>query len=392
MRAAPVTPAVDPKDVKLAVDGLAALTADLYGRLRPGRGNLLVSPYAVGAALAMLAGGARGATLDRMRNALHLPPAEKLGAAYRGLAAQVAAVPRWIDPPELAVANALWVQEGHPWNAAYLTLIREAFRGSLFGADFRNAAGIAAGRINRWIEERTRGLIRDMIPPGTLGPDTRMAATTAIYFKARWAQVFREHNTKRSDFILHTGTRVQAPLMYQRGLFGLLETRTFQTLRLPYVGLMTSMYVFLPRKPDGLPELEQQLTAANLGHWTTIDDARDVEVWLPKFRFTAPTRLRQPLEALGLSDLFEPRKANFTGITEHPEGLWLTDVIHEARVEVDEVGTVAAAAAGGGGGGSRGPRTPPPPKEFRADHPFLFAIRHEPTGAILFMGRVLDPT
>jgi serpin B len=395
MRDAPSSPAVDPKILKPAADGLVAFAADLYAQLRADSGNLLASPYSIRTALAMVATGARDGTFNELQIALHLPSHGTLGYVFRRFTASVAAVPRWVaSRPELAIANSIWAQQDHSWKPDFLAQVRDDFQGELFGVDYREAARDIADRMNRWIAERTRGRIRNLISPGSLNPDTRIVLTNAIYFKARWDKVFHNKDTKPEDFILPTGTRVKSPLMYQRHRFGLLETETFQVLRLPYAGHTTSMYVLLPRKSDGLPHLERQLTGANLAQWTTITDTTDVKVWLPKFRFTVPRELNPLLKALGVNDVFDVGKANLKGATEHPEGLFLSRVIHEACIEVDEIGTEAAAATvAGGRGGYAGPRTPPPPpKEFRADHPFLFVIKHNETGAILFLGRVEDPT
>lgn len=223
--------------------------------------------------------------------------------------------------------------------------------------------------------------------------DTRAVLVNAIYFKARWADPFEKGDTKPEDFTLTSGQKVRAPLMYQRRHFELYESDELQSLKLAYDGATTSMYVLLPRKSGGLPALERQLTAENLVKWTSGVNQQEVKVWLPRFKLTVPTELANVLQKMGIHDAFNRSKANFRGMTEHPDGLYITNVVHKAFVELDEVGTEAAAAtavvmlAGGAP-----PLAPPPPvKEFRADHPFVFVIKHEPTGAILFMGRVLDP-
>ncbi|MBP3958277.1 serpin family protein [Gemmata sp. G18] len=393
MRSAHSSPTPDPKDLSAAVDGLRAFATDLYAQLRADSGNLLVSPYSIGTALAMAAAGARGSTFDEMQKVLHLPAAEKLGAAYRGLAATIATPQLGAGRTELIVANALWAQQDHPWKVEYLARVRTDFQAELFGADFRTAARDVPARINRWVEERTRNRIRNLIAPGVFDHNTRAVLTNAIYFKSRWANVFQTHDTKPADFILSTGAQVKCSMMYQRTRFGLLESEALQILRLPYDDFSTSMYILLPREPDGLPDLERQLTAVHLTGRAAINNATDVKVWLPKFTFPVPTELTTTLQRMGVTEAFDSQKANFQGMTDHPEGLFLNRVIHKAFVAVDEIGTVAAAATGCAGGGCAGPRTPPPPpKEFRADHPFLFVIKHEETGAVLFMGRVLDPT
>src|SRR5262249_2636203 len=155
---------------------------------------------------------------------------------------------------------------------------------------------------------------------------------------ARWLEVFNKANTKPADFTRSDGSKVQAPLMYQKDRFGLLETDALQVLRMPYDGGTASMYVILPRKHDGLADLEKQLTGEALAKWTKGDaKTEDVKVWLPKVKFTRPLELGETLAKMGMTDAFNPLKANFKGMTDNPEGLFISRVIHKAFVEVDEV-------------------------------------------------------
>ena len=385
-----------PADAKAAADGVNALAADLYAHLRDENGNLIVSPYSIGTALAMAAAGAQGDTRTEMERVLHLPGGERLGPAFSAMTESVTTAPRSAKhKPELAVANSLWLQKGRTWKKEYLALARDDFRAGVFDVDFADATA-ASGRINRWVEDKTRDHIKDLVPASALGRETRMVLANAIYFKADWVEQFKKENTKPDDFTLANGQKVRAPLMYQTGNFFSLEEPGLQVLQLPYDGRATSMYVLLPRTADGLPALERQLTAENLSKWTLgrlKSPLEETRVWMPKFKFTVPTELADVLQKMGLSAAFDAQRANFRGITDHPEGLYLNRVIHKAFVELDETGTEAAAATAVVAlTASAVPVQARQVKEFRADHPFLFVIKHEPTGAVLFIGRVLDPT
>ena len=383
------------KSARVAADGVNTFAADLYSRLRTGNGNLIVSPYSISAALALTAAGAQGKTREEMETVLHLRPGTKVGATYSAIAQSATrAYPRSKHGPELLVANSLWLHKGNAWKKEYLALAQDDFGAMLSGADFAREPEAARGRINKWIETRTRDHIKDLVPPGSINTDTRIVIANAIYFKADWAEPFEKKNSKPEDFTLPNGQKVRAPIMYQQDTFGLLETDAIQVLKLPYSGKSASMFVLLPRTADGLPALEQQLTAETLAKWTAdTNGADEVKVWLPKFKFTVPTELTGVLQKMGMSEAFDVSKANFKGMAESPEGLYIGSVIHKAFVDLDEKGTEAAAATAvvtlaGAVPGSPQPRI----KEFRADHPFLFVIKHEGTGAVLFMGRVLDPT
>ncbi|MCI0703177.1 MAG: serpin family protein [Planctomycetia bacterium] len=383
-------------NAKLAAEGVNAFAADLYAQLRAKNGNLVVSPYSISTALAMTASGAEGGTAEQMWSVLHLPESEKLGPAYRAMTASVTTPPRSAKhKPELSVANSLWMQKGHPWKKDFLTGARNNFKAGMFDADFVSDPESGRGRINRWVEKETRERIKDLVPLGALDRNTRMVLANAIYFKAKWAEPFKKEKTEELDFTLTAGMKVRTPIMHQRGEFWLWETENLQVLKMPYDGNSTSMYILLPRQTNGLPALEAQLTAKNLPNWISGDGKIplvEVKVWLPKFKFTVPIELGATLQTMGMTEAFDPMRANFRGMSDHTQGLYISRVLHKAFVELDEEGTEAAAATAVVMmlRGAAQP-LPSPVKEFRADHPFVFVIKHEPTGAVLFMGRVEDP-
>lgn len=418
----------DPEAAKVAANRVRGFGTDLYAQLRAEPGNLVFSPYSANVALTMTALGAQGNTRTEMSYVLGLPtpkwhtprpvpgrtqpdqalydPDPQIAKEYSALAASVMKQPEKAKRrQELSVANSLWMQKGRPWRAAYLATAREDFRAGLFEADFARNPDAATDRINRWVEKETRDRIQKLIGPGTLTPDTRLVLANAIYFKARWEAEFKKKDTEPQDFTRLDGTKVKAPLMFQKDGFNLREEDGLQVLRMPYDGGACAMYVILPAKHDGLPELERKLTAEALERWTgfspTLTKAEagfkhtkeEVRVWLPRFKFTVPVQLTTVLQQMGMKEAFSDG-ANFKGMTDSADALKITDVLHKAFVELDEQGTEAAAATAVVVGlATAAPQRPEPRvKEFRADRPFLFALVHEPTGAPLFLGRVLDPT
>jgi serpin B len=391
----PQLAAGDPKDVKAAADGIAAFTADLYAKVRADKtGNLIVSPYSISTALAMTAAGAKGNTFDEMQKVLRLPAFDKIGSTYGTLGSEIVKQPKNArSKPEIVVANSIWAQTGYPWKQEFKDHVGGGFQARVYDADFTGDSQGSRQRINDWVKRRTKERITDLIPTDELGADTRMVLANAIYFKARWVDVFEPYNTKPADFTLLDGTKVQAPLMHQMKYFRLLESDDLQVLQLPYEGVHLSMFVILPRKADGLPEIEKALTPEKLQEWT---DSRKLEydavkVWLPKFQFTVPLRLNTPLQSLGIKDAFDPMAANFKGMTDSDEALFIGNVFHKAFIEVDEEGTKAAAATAVDVKKGEGPDPAEKMKEFRADRPFLFVIKHT-NGTVLFIGRVEDPT
>jgi serpin B len=270
----------------------------------------------------------------------------------------------------------------------YLILTKKYYGVTITPLDYRQAVEKARKIINQWVEEKTKDKIKNLIKPGILNPLTRLVLVNAIYFKGNWASQFDEKRTKDETFYLLSGKRVQAPMMAQKEEFRYAKKESLQVLELPYVGEDLSMIVLLPGKTDGLPELERHLTRGTLMQWLTGLRKQKVQVFLPKFKMTSQFRLDQTLTAMGMRDAFDPNKANFAGMDGRRNWLYIGAVIHKAFVDVNEEGTEAAAATAVA---MRIKMARPPSPIFRADHPFIFLIRDNKTGSILFIGRVLDP-
>jgi serpin B len=211
----------------------------------------------------------------------------------------------------------------------------------------------------------------------------------AIYFRGDWARQFEKSATQDQPFHVTGARTVTTPLMFGKVPAGYAARAdgALKVLELPYKGDEVSMLVLLPDAPDGLPALEAALTADTYRAWTTDLARRDVLVYLPRFSVESRFALAPTLGAMGMPLAFTDR-ADFSGM-DGKRDLFISAVVHKARVDVDERGTEAAAATGVVVGMTAAREEPP---AFRADHPFLFVIRHNPTGAILFLGRVVDPT
>ncbi|MGA9382643.1 MAG: serpin family protein, partial [Phormidium sp.] len=243
----------------------------------------------------------------------------------------------------------------------------------------------------QWVSQRTENQINDLLGC-PLGKNTKLVLTNAIYFKGNWQDKFDSKDTKEEPFTLASGKQEKVPLMYQSNHFSYGEAENLQVLEMPYKGNL-SMVILLPAKPDGLPDLERNLTTANLENWLSLSPEK-VEVWLPKLKFDQRFNLKGTLSQMGMADAFdEVGKADFSGIANQPN-LYIKDVVHKAFVEVDESGTKAAAATAVimcKGDCPATPATASIPKLFRADRPFLFLIKDQQSGSILFMGRFVNP-
>lgn len=372
-------------------DANNAFGCDLYRILGEQGGNLFFSPYSVSVALGMTRAGAAGATAREMDEVLHT-----LGLGTTGFAKlRKALTPRMLRRPrgqsrtpsyELHVANALWGQIDIKFEEPFLATMSGDFDAPFQRIDFKDTEA-ARRRINAWVEQQTKKRIKDIVPPGLLTPDSLLALGNAIYFKASWAESFKERATRLSPFTTADQKIIEVSMMARTGQYPYAENDDAQVIEIPYRGGDTSMVLILPKKVDGLPALEARLTAKRLASVCGLLKRRTVALKMPKFKFTMFAQLGEPLTKMGIKTAFTAR-ANFSKMTK-AKRFMISKVLHKAFVALDEHGTEAAAATivpmkiGG--------RASANTVSFTADHPYMFLIRHRKTGCVLFMGRMNDP-
>jgi serpin B len=385
-----VPPSVEAKvgtPMERVVRGNTAFALTLYQQLSSTEGNLFLSPFSISTALAMTFAGARGNTAIEMAAALHFSmEGEELHSAFAGLKQNILEA-EGKGGVRLKIANALWPQRGYPFLPEYLSLLKRYYGTTVTPVDYAKAAEEARQTINRWVERETEQKIKDLIPPGVLDPLTRLVLTNGIYFKGDWESQFKKETTHDAPFHGTRGSSIKVPMMTQQYRFRYGEREGLQIIELPYAGKELSMVALLPRRVDGLAELERALTPKGLADWTGGLREQEVVVFLPKFKVVSQFRVDTALRALGMVEAFSPGKADFSGMDGKPHWLFISAVLHKAFVDVNEEGTEAAAATGVVVSVTS-VRVQPP--TFRADHPFLFVIRDNRTGSILFMGRVVD--
>jgi serine protease inhibitor len=388
-------PAPNPKIVAEAGNTFAA---NLYGQLAARPGNLFFSPMSLDTALLMTCAGARGDTQQQMAITLGVSTGRddvdwagvhsSFSAFLKDLLAKKDTVT--VLGYQLSAANALWGQKGFDFLPNYLKVVQDNYGAGLSDVDFAADTEGARKTINAWTERATRDKIKDLLQPGVLTTQTRLVLTNAIYFQGQWEHPFRKTATSPGAFHPTTdknAATLAVPMMRGHEHYGYLAGDNFQAVQLMYAGRNLSMILLLPKDVDGLAAVEKQLTpqflAAKLGSFRN----EDIYLTMPKFTVTTECELAPTLAAMGMKDAFDAAKADFSGMT-GKKGLFLSAVIHKTFVDVNEAGTEAAAAtaipAAAADGGDE--------MHITVDHPFLFLIRHEPFGAILFMGRVTDPT
>jgi serpin B len=404
-------------DVATAVDANNAFAIDLYGKASPSANgkNFLTSPISATLALTMTYAGAQGTTATQMAEVLHIPSSgpsifaaqNALSQALDGRAASALAADmqsamgsgQTAPSPsdyQVQVVNSVWGQKGYPWASPFLTILAESYGTGVYVEDFETNAASAESAINQWVSTETAGKINPLLPPGVVDASTRMVLVNAIHLKLPWASGFDTNATMPATFTRGDATTVQADFMNQEysdggpGV-GYEETAAAQLVAVPLAGGQLSVVFALPK--GDLATFTASLTKDSFAGTSGVSD---LILSVPKFSFTSSTfSLATPLQALGMTQAFDPVAADFKGIcAKTPDGqnLYISDVLQKATLDVAEHGVEAAAATAvliSTGAAARADAAPP--ISVTLDHPFVVSIV-DASGAILFLGQIDDPT
>ena len=365
---------------------------DMYSRLDLNKRNIFFSPYSLSSALTMTYEGAHGPTADEMRMALYLPSDE---VDWRGDVSSFIQNMNAAHPAyELSVANALWTQKAFLFKEDYLKLVKDTYFGEARNLDFIADPEASRTTINNWVLEKTKNRIKDLLPPGSIDHKVRLVLTNAVYFKGKWAVSFKKELTKKDAFWISPTEAVQIDMMGLVGKsFKYTENDQVQVVELPYQGNDLSMLIVLGRDKD-VQLVEKAISEPVLREWEGAMFKLPVNVFIPKFKFDADYQMKDILKEMGMKIAFDESLADFSNMAQLSPGehLYIDQVYHKAWIDVNEEGTEAAAAtAVVVMAKSLSMQVTFPPKVFFADHPFIFMIRENKTGHILFMGRVSDP-
>jgi serpin B len=385
-------------EAKKSVAGNTEFACDLYKRLASSRtgSNIFISPYGISTALALVYGGARHATETQMAGVLHFDlPQEKIHPAFRELRV-------WLDKGgsiydntnlfQLTVANALWLQKGFQLTPSFQKTLTN-YPQALQTVDFKGAAEDSRKTINAWVSGQTQGQIAEMAGPGQVNSESRMVITNAVFFKALWEYRFTKSETQDEPFTIAAATSpsgqpttVSVPMMRLTETLSYYEDESLQAIELPYNGLQGSFFLLLPKPGVELSAVEQSLSTKKLYAWHSGMKGQKVHLFLPRFKISNSIGLAKTLTSMGMTDAFSSA-ADFSGLLD--DKVALQDVVHKAFVEFDEEGTVPEGIIDASFFGVMAGK--PQNATFRADHPFLFAIYHNRTGSLLFLGRVMNP-
>ncbi|XP_030905536.2 serpin B4-like isoform X2 [Melopsittacus undulatus] len=368
--------------------------------------NIFFSPLSLSAAFGMVVLGARGNTLEQIEKVFHFSevlrstsqgntcPSEKCeedGGVHSQFQALLAAVSEPRPGCSLTIANRLFGEITYPFFQQYLDSTKKFYQSELEPVNFKYTEEEATDKINFWVENETKGKIKDLFSAGFIDPSTVLVLVSAIYFKGKWAVEFKKEDTKETYFHLNKNERKTVQMMFQEGYFNMAIIQELKTkvIELLYFDSEMSMFILLPEVCEdftGLEQLEHNLTYEKLAEWTSPDrmEPLKVKVYLPQFKMEESYVLNKILQEMGAINVFDWGKADLSGIS-RKDGLVVSKVIQKSFVEVNEEGTEAAGAMGL----VAVPLCLPVTYEFKADHPFLFFIRHNETNTILFFGRKL---
>ena len=346
--------------------------------------NVFFSPYSLSTAMAMVYAAAEGETKAQIQKTFHYPAPAILNPNSAALYNQ-------FNKPnpdyKLATVNDLWMQQGLTPTKSYIDTVQRYYSGQVTALDFEGSPDSARQTINKKIVEKTKQMIPELLPKGSIKSDTAVVLTNAVYFKGDWTLPFTAERTSAQPFYNAIGRASTVQMMQQQSYFSYYEDKHIQVVQLPYKGDDLSMLVVLPKFNHKLAmqQLTKSLSATKIKQWRSGLVRQEVDLQLPKFKLDARYQMKTLLADMGMPKAFN-NGAEFNLYADGPP-IKLDEVYHQAVVTVDEKGTEAAAAAGAVGmyvGMSY-------PVEFKADHPFMFMIKDNKTDAILFLGQVNKP-
>ena len=350
--------------------------------------NVIISPTSVSSALALVAAGARGKTLDEIEKAFAWKAGSNDGLATAIFQEGQKLAKECSKSCSLKSANGIWLDNEFIVNESYKNFLG-TFGLKTAKVDFKTDSQGATEKINRWVEEHTNKKITKLFQERVLDDLTRMVIVNAIYFKGNWLMPFDKEHTVAAPFHVGKGKEVNVQMMYHSGEFRYINDMkaNCDIVQLQYEGSEFSMIAIVPHEIDGLARVTSSMDLSQFGKWKTELEAsvkETVDVFLPKFKVSHRVDLKESLGSLGISDMFCDR-ANLTGLSK-AGNLYVSSAVHEAVIEVNEEGTEAAGATGIGIGFMS------LPPQVRADRPFLFMIVSHKTNSIVFLGKMVDPS
>ncbi|MEG1642371.1 MAG: serpin family protein [Synergistaceae bacterium] len=373
---------------KKATRSVNAFTFDIYKKIsEENNNNLLISPYSISTALAMTYLGANGETESEFESVMKFTP-----TIHRNIASLINIInntPK--NEAEISTANAIWPATNFKILDGYNNSLVKYYKAKITTLNYKKFTSEATSKINKWVENKTNGKIKNIISQGTLSPNTKMVLTNTLYFKADWETEFKYKDTKVEDFWITADTSIKTSLMTQsfdKIKYAKLNDST--AIELEYNNDRYSMLVILPEESKTLSNLEKELSTEYFYDLESKLEYKKVKVTIPKFKREYDIELSSTLASMGMKNATSYNKANFTKMTKE-KGIYIDKVIHKTFIEVGEKGTEAAAATAIIMVKTSLPRPETDQLIFKADKPFIYIIKDNKTNTILFIGKYVKP-
>ncbi|XP_076081443.1 serpin B3-like [Mytilus galloprovincialis] len=373
-------------------EGIANFSNSLYSKLDR-TGNEFISPYSITSALLLLMLGTGKTTKNQMKSVIfEYAEPDDIDQGYKRLNDEL--LTRTTKGVSISIANRLFARKGLNLLNTFSTRASTYYGSDVELLDFVTEAEKSRLTINDWISKNTNNIIKDMIPKGVVGANTLVVLVNAIYFKGTWKKEFNKNDTSQRNFFVKANEQKLVNMMY--GEFDAKSGEDLsldcKILQLPYQGNQISMVFVLPNSGDGLSELESKLTVNTFKTLLSSLKTQETIIRIPKFTMTSEYDLKPVCTALGITEIFDDKLADFSEMFKSDAtSVRVTDARHKAFIEVNEEGSEAAAATTLNLALASARIPDPQPFEFVADHPFLFVIQDDETGTPLFIGRYAKP-
>ncbi len=376
-----INPLFAENDSDLVIKGLNDFTFDLYKKMGNSNDNIIASPYSLSSLLCILTVGASGNTQNQLKHILHMENVLDNKNIINTMNQNITS--------DFLAANAIWAVKTISYKKDFLELLNQSKANQFHTIDFASNPDKAREIINKWVADNTKNYIQNLIPQDGITSSTQLILTNALYFKGLWETPFDRDNTQQKPFT-SAESKLLVPMMEKTDDFIYAENSTLQLLQLPYANSKIAMVILLPKVNHTLNQVRQGLNFSLFTQLIQSATTTQVHLSLPRFKLESSfDQLSNDLMKMGLTDPFNPNKANFSNMTD--EKLLISSVIQKAIIAVDEKGTVAAAATSVQMVATAAYEPTPPPIEFNANHPFLFLIYDTQSKIILFIGQVANP-
>lgn len=372
-------------ELKKTVENATHFAFDIYGQIAREEGNIVLSPYSITTAMAITYLAAKKETETEIAGTLHFPSEkEKMNKAFQALGEKVA---ENNEEVKTLIANAVWINKSFSLSPEYKELIREYYDASLLEVNFKSRLRSSRKTINKWVAKHTDNKITGLLKPEDIDPTVELIITNAVFFKGAWENPFDAEKTEKDIFYIDEKNTCQVDFMNsnQDAAYNYANVKNTHIIEMPYKNHTKSMLIVMPGAKNNLQSLEKSLSTGLYHEWLVTLRPKKMQLSIPKFHASKRTALNKTLKTMGMPLAFT-EEADLSGFTGGNNGLFISNVIHQANIRVDEKGAEATAATA-----VITSRSMNKANKLVINRPFIFIIKDNQTHAILFIGRINKP-